>query len=79
MAVTREELRDFTRFADAKLANGGASSLSELVAEWEAQHREMEETVADIRQSHEDIAAGHVASVTETFADVRKQLGLDRG
>ena len=75
MAITQEDLRDFARFADAKLANAGVDSLVELAGEWEAQRREMDETVADIRQSHQDIAAGRVASVAETFAEVRKQLG----
>lgn len=75
MAITREDLRDFNRFADRKLADGGASSLVDLAGEWEAQRRELEDTVADIRQSHADIDAGRVASVAETFADVRKQLG----
>ena len=35
MAVTREDLRDFNRFADEKLANGGAESLTELARQWE--------------------------------------------
>jgi len=75
MAITKEDLRDFNRFADMKLADGGASSLVDLAGEWEAQRREMEDTVADIRQSHADIDAGRVASVADSFADVRKQLG----
>jgi hypothetical protein len=57
-----------------KLAGGGASSLVDLAGEWEAQRREMEDTVADIRQSHADIEAGRVASVADSFADVREQL-----
>jgi hypothetical protein len=75
MALTREDLRDFNRFADERLANGGADFLAALAGEWEAKRREMDETVADIRQSHADIDAGRVSSVAETFADVRKQLG----
>ena len=76
MSVTKEDLSDFHRFADEKLNQGGARSLVELADEWEAQRREMEETVAEIRQSHTDIDAGRVAPVADTFADVRKQLGL---
>jgi len=76
MAITKEDLRSFQRFADGKLENGGADSLVELAGEWEAQRREMEDTVADIRESHADIEAGRVASVADTFADVRNQLGL---
>ncbi|MEX2317426.1 MAG: hypothetical protein WD669_09760 [Pirellulales bacterium] len=75
MAVTQDDLRDFNRFADEKLRNGGANSLVDLASEWEAQRCGMDETVADIRQSHADIDAGRVASVADTFAAVRNQLG----
>ncbi len=35
MAITKEDLSDFIRFADGKLANGGAGSLVELACEWQ--------------------------------------------
>lgn len=76
MAVTKEDLQAFHRFADEKLDHDAARSLVELAGEWEANRREMEETVEDIRQSHTDIDAGRVESVSDTFADVRDQLGL---
>ena len=75
MAVTKEDLRDFTRFADEKLERGAADSLVALAGEWESQRREMEDTVADIRQSHLDIDAGRVSSVADAFDNARKQLG----
>lgn len=75
MAITKEELRDFHRFADEKITKGVAASLVELADQWEAQRCEMEETVADIRQSHADIDAGRVASVADAFAHVRSRLG----
>jgi hypothetical protein len=75
MAVTREDLRHFHRFADEKIEQGGANSLVELAGEFEAERREMEETVAAIRQSHVDIDAGRVASVADAFAHVRNRLG----
>jgi hypothetical protein len=77
MAVTKDDLRDFNRFADERLSNGGANSLVDLAGEWEARRREVEETVADIRDSHADIDAGRVSSVADTFAEVRKQLGKE--
>jgi hypothetical protein len=43
-----------------------------------AMRAEMDELVADIRESHADIAAGRVATAAETFADVHKQLDLGR-
>jgi len=76
MAVTKEDLQAFHRFAGEKLDHGGAQSLVELADDWESGRREMEETVADIRQSHNDINASRVTSASDTFADVRRQLGL---
>jgi len=81
MAVTKDDLRDFQRFADERLNGGDAPSLVELAGQWEAQRREAErhesdETLADIQASHADIEAGRVSGVAEAFADVRQQLGL---
>jgi hypothetical protein len=64
MAITKEDLRDFARFADAKVENGKVTSLVDLAGEWESQRREIEETVADIRQNHADIEAGRVSPIT---------------
>jgi len=76
MAITKEDLQAFHRFADEKLDGEEAKSLVELAGEWEAGRREVEETAKDIRQSHADINAGRVMSVSNTFAEVRKHLGL---
>jgi hypothetical protein len=73
MAITKEDLRDFTCFASEKLENGGIESLVALANEWQAK-REMQETVSDIRLSHEDIEAGRTSAVNDAFADVRKEL-----
>ena len=77
MSLTKADLQDFAQFADEKLNCGEIDSLSRLADEWEALRREMESTVADIRQSHAEIDAGKVASVADSFANVRKQLGLE--
>ena len=81
MAVTKDDLQDFQRFADERLNGGGIQSLVDLAGQWEAQRldaqrREMDETLADIHASHADIEAGRVTGVAEAFADVRQQLGL---
>jgi hypothetical protein len=47
MAVTKEDLRDFTRFAEAKLQNGETGTLVELVREWESQRRDKNSGVAN--------------------------------
>ena len=75
--VTKEDLQNFHRFADLKLESGGANSLVDLADEWESRRGEMEETVADIRQSRADIEAGRVSSVSDAFADARRQLGQE--
>jgi len=63
MAVTKEDLRDFNRFADEKVENGGANSLVELVSEWEAQRRET-------TQSHIEIDARTLSVLAAAFPDV---------
>ena len=76
MHVTKEDLQDFARFADQKVARGETCSLVDLASEWEAQQRrESEATLADIHQSHADIDAGRMVPVAEAFAEVRKQIG----
>jgi hypothetical protein len=75
MNVTKDDLRDFTRFADERLDRGGEVSLIELAGEWEAQRREMDATLKDIRESHADIDSGKVDSVADAFAYARRQLG----
>jgi hypothetical protein len=74
MSVTRDDVADFHRFADERLAQGEVLSLVDLVALWE-EEREIRETAADIRASLEDYAAGRVAPLADAFANVRKKLG----
>lgn len=74
MPVTRDDLEKFQRFADAKLNNGGAESLQQLLDDFEAS-LEYERSVAAIRQSVAEYEAGEVVSVKEAFDEVRQQLG----
>ncbi len=74
MAITREDLQDFNRFADTKLAGGDADSLLDLVREWQAT-RDHEGSVAALGESHADAEAGRVKPLDRAFADVRKKLG----
>ncbi len=57
MAVTKEDMESFNRFADEKLANGGAESFREPVRQWEG-ICEYEETFADVNESQADIDSG---------------------
>ena len=73
MATTREDLHDFTRFADARLASGEAGSLLDLVREWGAT-RQHEGSVAALKESHADAEANRVKPLGEAFGEVRKKL-----
>ena len=74
MTVTRENLQDFTRFADERLAQGEVWSFQDLVREWEAA-RHHAESVAALNDSHADAEAGRTKPVCAAFADIRKRLG----
>ena len=74
MAVTRDDLQEFHRFADAKLAEGGAGSLLDLAREWESA-RQNEESVAALRESDADVQAGRVKPLDRAFVEVRARLG----
>lgn len=76
MPVTKDDMRDFNRFVDEKLSNGGAESLTELARQWEDQ-REAEQSVADLRESHADAEAGRLHPAEEVFSEVRKKLGMN--
>ena len=77
MAVCKEDLQEFQRFASKELSNGGADSLGELVVKWEA-HREREQAALDIRESHGDIEAGRIRPLDEACSDIRKNFAKYR-
>lgn len=74
MAVTREELIDFNRFANQRLSDGGADTLQELVDEWN-DLRSHEQSVSGIRDSVAQYEAGEGLPVDEAFNEVRRKLG----
>ena len=76
MAVTQQDLESFELYATERLRDGGAESLHELVAEWEA-NREYLATVAEVNESLADYEAGKGKPASEAFDDIRKKLGLD--
>jgi len=75
MALTRADLKDFHRFADAKLAGGATGSLIDLVREWEAT-RQYDGSVSALRESHADAEAGRIKPIDTAFADVRKKADI---
>jgi hypothetical protein len=74
MAVTHEELQAFHHYATRKLNNGGAASIVELAANWEAARAEFDAAVDDVRQGLIDDAAGRGEPVAAVFAELRKEL-----
>lgn len=75
MPVTEQELDSFHQFAKSRLAAAPPDSLEECLNEWR-QVREYEETVADVRRSEAEFAAGLHLSVEESIASIRRELGL---
>lgn len=70
MAVTKEDLRDFTRFVDEKLAKGGAGSLVELACEWQLrQPVEEPDTDKFVIQADPDT----IRKLAEAFPDRRDE------
>jgi len=70
MAITKEDLRDFTRFADERLHNGGADSLVALAGEWESLHQKGEIGVVDLPPLDLDIDEETLRALAAAFPDV---------
>lgn len=76
MAVTKEDLDNFHRFAVEKLGSAEASvSFQELLDMWRQEH-EYAATVDDIRQGLRDYEAGKAEPLAKAFSDLRRDLGL---
>lgn len=72
MAVTKNDIQEFNRFVDNKLANGGADSLRQLVAEWE----ERQEVNAAICEGMKAIDEGRVRPFDEARDEFRREHNL---
>ncbi len=77
MGFTVAEIDDFRDFAVQKLDEGGFSSLAECVHLWE-EKREFDESVAGIKESLEDIAAGRTKPVEQAFDDLHQEIVASR-
>ena len=53
MAVTKDDLREFARFADQQLKNGGATTMVELVDLWESQRLNGDQIQVDLQTVRE--------------------------
>jgi hypothetical protein len=78
MPVTNDDLNAFHRFAETKLAAGGAQSLYELVDIWEIEHPTPEaysQNVAAVRASIRDMMNGDTGRPAEIVAsELRAEL-----
>ena len=75
MPATLQELESFSRFASQRLCQGASlPSLEECLRQWRADC-ELQEAVADVQQSLDDVAQGRVKPVDQAFDDVRRRLG----
>ena len=72
MAVTHQDLTDFTRYAQLQLSGAGADSVEQLARAW----TEARQLAQDIAESEADIEAGRVHPAEEVFTDARQKLGL---
>ena len=73
MIAIEQELTEFHRFAQQRLAAGMNGSLQDLLDEWNAE-REFERSVADIRESIRQCEAGLGLPLAEAFAEIRARL-----
>jgi hypothetical protein len=72
----QSELQDFVQFASQRVLSGDdCLSLEALVSEWR-QGAEYRETIADVGQGIQDEVQGKAQSVAESFAEVRRKLGI---
>ena len=76
MAVTRDDIDAFYRFATERLANGGRElSFDELVVEWESV-RDRDEINAAIREGLADVDAGRHRPAEEVIEELRRKHGI---
>jgi hypothetical protein len=75
MAITKDDLRDFTRFADERLENGGADSLVALAGEWESQRRERKSVATNCAIS---VDSETLQKLAKAFPDVQDEEQLRR-
>jgi len=79
MSLTTQDLADFNHFATGKLTTGAAKSIVDLAREWEAERREFDETVAELRAGLADMEAGKGRLFSESMAELRQKLGIPHG
>ncbi|MGD9858309.1 MAG: hypothetical protein AB7U20_25490 [Planctomycetaceae bacterium] len=73
--MTQNELKAFYRFAMVMIDRDRVSSLDECLQLWR-DDREFAETIAAIKESEEESAAGLTKTLDEVEAELRAEFGL---
>ena len=70
------EFLEFVQFATRRIASGQAGeTVEDLVQQWRGD-ADYAQAVADVRQGMADDADGCAVSVSEAFANIRRQVGI---
>ncbi len=70
------ELQQFVQFATRRIASGQtARTVEDLVQQWRGDAESLQ-AIADVRQGMADDADGRAVSVTEAFANIRRQARI---
>lgn len=76
MQFTTQDWADFTQFVTGKLKSGPANSIVDLAQQWEAERREFDETVAELRECAADMEAGQGRLFVDSMAALRKKHNI---
>lgn len=79
MQFTTQDFADFTKFVTGKLKSGPANSIVDLAHQWEAERREFDETVAELRECAADMEAGKGKLFAESMAALRNKHNIPQG
>ena len=74
MTITYQDLQQFHLFAVGKVTGGGAESVTQLAAEWEALRED--ETMAELRRRAADMEAGIGRPLREVDKELRAKHGF---
>ncbi len=77
MAITQADLDGFRRFAQSRIARGGAESLQALVAEWDLSARTARDHRIGQRQWLTDIGAGRTRAACDVLSELRQRLDAE--
>lgn len=75
--VTAQEFNRFVDFARIRVERGEAKSLTQLLQAWQQQADDAQ-SIESIRQGLAEARAGKGQPVSEAFAEIRSQMGIEQ-